>query len=177
MRSWSPGSASSFHCVRVMSASFREIIELLNKHEVEFIVVGGVAAVIQGAPVTTFDLDALVRVSEENAERLIRALVELDAHYREHQARLSPSKEDILAGGHLLLLTRAGPLDVLGFIGDEEKYEDLLERSSEVAMTVGKFLVLDLEELVRQKKGSSRAKDRAMLELLEEVLRQRQQES
>ena len=159
-----------------MSPSFREILELLNKHEVEFIVVGGVAAVIQGAPVTTFDLDALVRVSEENADRLIRALADLDARYREHRSRLSPTKEDILAGGHLLLLTRAGPLDVLGFIGDKERYEDLLDRSSQVAMTVGKFLVLDLEELVRQKKGSSRAKDRAMLELLEEVLRQRQQE-
>ena len=41
-------------------------------------------------------------------------------------------------------------------------------------MTVGKFLVLDLDELVRQKRRSSRTKDRAMLELLEVVLRQRQ---
>ena len=159
-----------------MSSSFREILELLNKHEVEYIVVGGVAAVIQGAPITTFDLDALVRISEENADRLTQALRELDARYREHQTTIRPTKEDILAGGHLLLLTRAGPLDLLGFIGDQERYEDLLEHSSEVAMTVGKFLVLDLAELVRQKKRSGRTKDRAMLELLEEVLRQRQQQ-
>jgi len=53
-----------------MNPSFRAILELLNKHEVEFIVVGGVAAVIQGAPVTTFDLDALVRIGEDNADRL-----------------------------------------------------------------------------------------------------------
>ena len=159
-----------------MSASFRETLELLNKHEVEYIVVGGVAAVIQGAPVTTFDLEALVRVSEENADRLNRALVELDARYREHQSRLSPTKEDILAGGHRLLLTRAGPLDVLGFVGDQERYDDLLDRSSEVVMSVGRFLVLDLEELVRQERRSSRAKDRAMLELLEEALHQRQQQ-
>ena len=153
-----------------MNPSFREILELLNKHEVEYIVVGGVAAVIQGAPVTTFDLDALVKVSDDNAERLSRALEELDARYREHQSTIRPTKEDILAGGHLLLLTRAGPMDVLGFIGDENRYEDLIDRSSEVAMTVGAFRVLDLEELVRQKRNSDRAKDRAMLELLEEVL-------
>jgi hypothetical protein len=116
----------------------------------------------------------LVRISEESADRLIRALDELGAHYREHQSRVTPTKDHILADGHLLLLARAGPLDVLGFIGDKERYEDLLDRSSEVAMTVGKFLVLDLEELVRQKRRSSRTKDRAMLELLEEVLRQRQ---
>ena len=52
---------------RTMNPSFREILELLNKHEVEYIVVGGVAAVIQGAPITTFDLDALVRISDDNA--------------------------------------------------------------------------------------------------------------
>jgi len=41
-----------------MNPSFREILELLNKHQVEYVVIGGVAAVIHGAPVTTFDLDA-----------------------------------------------------------------------------------------------------------------------
>ena len=153
-----------------MNPSFREILELLNNHEVEYIVVGGVAAVIQGAPITTFDLDALVRVSDDNAERLSSALEDLDARYREHSSTVRPTKEDILAGGHLLLLTRAGPLDVLGFIGDKNRYEDLIDRSSEVEMTVGTFRVLDLEELVRQKKDSDRAKDRVMLELLEEVL-------
>ncbi len=153
-----------------MNPSFREILELLNNHGVEYIVVGGVAAVIQGAPVTTFDLDALVRVSDDNAERLSCALEDLDARYREHQSTIRPTKEDILAGGHLLLLTRAGPLDVLGFIGDKDRYEDLVDRSSEVEMTVGTFRVLNLEELVRQKKKSDRPKDRAILELLEEVL-------
>jgi hypothetical protein len=156
-----------------MNPSFREILELLNKHEVEYIVVGGVAAVIQGAPVTTFDLDAVFRISDVNAHRLLRALEELDARYREHQSTIRPTTEDILAGGHLLLLTLAGPLDLLGFIGDNDRYEDLIQRSSEVAMTVGRFRVLDLEELIRQKKATDRPKDRAVMELLEEALRLR----
>jgi len=158
-----------------MNPSFREILELLNKYEVEYIVVGGVAAVIQGAPITTFDLDALVRISDENASRLSLALDELDARYREHQSTIRPTKEDILAGGHLLLLTRAGPLDVLGFIGDNDRYEDLVHLSSEVAMTIGRFRVLDLEELIRQKKATDRPKDRAVIELLEEALRHHRQ--
>lgn len=158
-----------------MKPSFREILELLNKHEVEFIVVGGVAAVIQGAPVTTFDLDALIQIGEDNADRLSLALDELDARYREHQSAIKPTKEDILAGGHLLLLTRAGPLDILGFVGDENRYEDLVHHSTEVSMTIGTFRVLDLDELIRQKKISDRPKDRAMLELLEEALRQQMQ--
>ena len=152
-----------------MNPSFREILELLNKHEVEYIVVGGVAAVIRGAPVTTFDLDALVRVSEENATRLTAALDELDARYREHQSTIKPKKKDILAGGHLLLMTRAGPLDVLGFIGDQERYENLIDRSSKVGIASGSIQVLHLEELIRQKKATDRPKDRAVVELLEEV--------
>lgn len=158
-----------------MNPSFREILELLNKHDVEYIVVGGVAAVIQGAPVTTFDLDTVIKVGEQNADRLARALDELDARYREHASAIRPTKEDILAGGHLLLLTRAGPLDVLGFIGDQARYEDLLQYSLELPMTFGAIRVLGLEELIRQKRDSDRSKDRAMLELLEEALRQQQQ--
>lgn len=159
-----------------MNPSFREILELLNRHEVEYIVVGGVAAVIQGAPVTTFDLDALVRISDENATRLAAALADLDASYREHSSTLRPSKNDILAGGHLLLMTKAGPLDVLGFIGERERYEDLIDVAPEVNMTVGKFRVLALEELIRQKQTMNRPKDRAVIELLEEVLRQRRED-
>lgn len=156
-----------------MNPSFREILEHLNKHEVEYIVVGGVAAVIQGAPVTTFDLDALVRLNDRNADNLAEALDALDARYREHDSTLKPSKSDILAGSHMLLMTRAGPLDVLGFIGDGKRYEDLCDAASEVEMSVGKFRVLDLEELIRQKRATDRPKDRAVIDLLEKVLRQR----
>lgn len=80
-----------------MTPSFREILEILNKHQVEYIVVGGVAAVIHGAPMTTFDLDTLVKINAANAERLSEALSELEASFREHQG-LRPTKEDILAG-------------------------------------------------------------------------------
>ena len=156
-----------------MNPSFREILELLNKHEVEYIVVGGVAAVIQGAPVTTFDLDTLVRIRKDNAERLSLALNELDARFREHRDIVRPTEEDILAGGHLLLLTRAGPLDLLGFVGGKNRYEDLLPHSTEVPMAEGTIRVLNLDELIRQKRESDRPKDRAMLELLEEALKLR----
>jgi hypothetical protein len=153
-----------------MNPSFREILELLNKFDVEYIVVGGVAAVIQGAPVTTFDIDTLVRVNDVNAARLERALNELDARFREHQGSLRPTKKDILAGGHLLLMTRAGPLDVLGFIGDMDRYEDLITGSTPIKMAGGIINILNLEELIRQKKATNRPKDRATIELLEEVL-------
>jgi len=45
----------------------------------------------------------------------------------------------------------------------------------QVAMAIGKFRVLDLEELIRQKKATDRSTDRAVIELLEEALRQQKQ--
>lgn len=173
---WNRGSSSSIHYAWNVKPSFRKILERLNEHHVEYIVVGGVAAVIRGAPVTTFDLDALVRINEENADRLVNALEALDARYREHHTIIKPTRNDILAGGHLLLMTHAGPLDILGFIGEHERYEDLIEASGEVSMTVGRFRVLNLDELIRQKKATDRSKDRAVLEILEEALRRQKRD-
>jgi len=156
-----------------MNPSFREILRILNKHEVEYIVVGGVAAVIHGVPVATFELDALIRLSEANASRMMAALEELDARYRKHQTTIRPTEKDVLAGGHLLLMTSAGPLDILGFVGDNNRYEDLAISTKEIEMSVGRFRVLDLEDLIRLKRETGRPKDLAVLELLEEVLRRK----
>ena len=58
---------------------FAELVALLAEHGVEFIIVGGVAAVLQGASLTTFDLDVLHRRTPENVDRLLRALARLGA--------------------------------------------------------------------------------------------------
>ena len=68
------------------------------------------------------------------------------------------------------MMTRAGPLDILGFIGDNQRYEDCEQSVVEVEMGSGSFRVLNLAELVRQERATDRAKDRAMLEILEQLL-------
>ena len=90
---------------------FLELLRVLTRHRVNFIVVGGVSAVLHGAPVTTFDLDVVHARNPENVARLLSALDELEAVYR------APVE---------LLLTKFGPLDVLGMIGKSRTWEDLL---------------------------------------------------
>lgn len=150
--------------------SFRRILELLERHGVEYVLVGGVAAVLQGVPVTTFDMDALFRVEPANVDRLARALAELDAHYREH-LDLRPTADDLAAGGHLLLMTDSGPFDVLGFIGGGKRYEDVA--AGALTMSVGdiSIKVLSLQALIDDKKTLGRQKDAAVLPLLEATLR------
>ena len=153
--------------------SFRHLIETLLRHEVEFAVVGGVAAVLHGAPVTTFDLDALFRVSPGNAQRLLAALGELRARYRGHEPPLSPTLDDLLAGGHLLMLTDAGPLDMLGFIGAHERFDDLAHAVKRIDVAGLQVPVLGLDALIRQKRLLARDKDLAALRLLEALAARR----
>lgn len=150
--------------------SFGRILEILDRHGVEHVVVGGVAAVLQGAPVTTFDIDTLVKVDAANAKKLLAALDDLQARFREHEQSISPTLEHILAGGHLLLMTNCGPLDVLGFIGKGKRYEDLAGSSSMIAVGGRSVRVLGLAALIEEKRALGRDKDRAVIALLESVL-------
>jgi hypothetical protein len=71
------------------SPRFLDLLRALSEAEVEYIVVGGVAAVLLGAPVTTFDLDVVHRRDAANVERLQKVLAEIDAHYRGHGTQSS----------------------------------------------------------------------------------------
>jgi hypothetical protein len=159
-------------CIAVPKQSFLRILQLLDRHGVEYVVVGGVAAVLQGAPVTTFDIDALVKVDATNADRLLDVLGALEARYREHGA-LRPTRDDLLAGGHLLLMTNSGPLDILGFIGNGKRYEDVADATATIAVGDLSVRVLGIQALIEEKKSLGRDKDLAVVRLLESVLRRR----
>ena len=63
---------------------FEKILRVLVKHKVDFILVGGLCAVLHGAPIQTFDLDMVPSREPENLTRLQSSLRELGAYYREH---------------------------------------------------------------------------------------------
>ena len=99
---------------------------LLALHDagVEFIVVGGLAAVLNGAPINTYDVDIVHRRTLENIDRLIQVLQTLDAVYRiQPERHLLPAKSALMSAGRQNLPTNYGPLDVLGSIGKGRSYE------------------------------------------------------
>jgi hypothetical protein len=147
---------------------FGVILEVLAKHEVDYIVVGGVCAVLLGAPVTTFDLDIVHSRSARNIEHLNAALEELEASYREHLPRkMIPDAKALQKTGHHLLLTRYGPLDILGAIGDNDGYEHLISHCETIDLGQDRIIrILDLETLIRMKEKSARDKDQGMLNIL-----------
>jgi predicted nucleotidyltransferase len=155
---------------------FRLILETLTEHQVDFIVVGGVCAVLQGAPVNTFDLDVVHSRAAENVERLLSDLQALDAYFREHgERRLRPDRSHLSSPGHQLLMTRAGPLDLLGVIGNDRGYEELLPHSRNVAIRESlQVRLLDLATLIAVKEETKREKDEATLAILWRTLEEKE---
>src|SRR5262249_54291535 len=134
---------------------FLVLLQTLAEHQVDFIVVGGVSAVLQGVPITTFDLDLVHSRAPDNLNRLLTAL---EATYRERKTRkFAPGLSHLASPGHQLLMTRAGPLDLLGTIGAGHSYEDLVPHTLEVQVGGG-FAVrlLDLKTLIAVKEETAR---------------------
>jgi len=151
------------------------ILETLIRHGVDFIIVGGVCAVLHGAPLATFDLDIVHSREPDNLTRLSAALEELGALYRVPGRReMKPSPSHLASEGHQLLMTRFGPLDLLGTIGKGRDYDQLLQET--VEMEVGpalKVRVSTLESLIKTKEETGQEKDRAALPVLRRVLEEK----
>lgn len=144
-----------------------EILRLFAESEVEFVVVGMTAGVLQGAPVSTFDLDIVHRRSPDNIQRLLAVLRELEAIYRHDSRGLRPTESHLSSPGHQLLTTKFGDLDCLGTIDGDRDYEGLLPHSVELELEGGsRVRVLDLAELLAVKERSGRPKDLAVLPVL-----------
>jgi hypothetical protein len=146
---------------------FKDALDVLARHGVDFVVVGGVAAVLAGAPISTFDLDIVPARSPENLVRLVAALNEIDARYRDLTGgTLRPDAEGLAGTGHHLLLTTCGPVDVLGTIGQGEGYDQLLSDVVERHIGKNRVRTLGLATLIRTKEAAGRAKDLAVLAIL-----------
>ncbi|HEY7371524.1 MAG TPA: hypothetical protein VIF57_05045 [Polyangia bacterium] len=150
------------------------VLGVLLAERVDFVLVGALAAVAQGAPLTTHDVDIVHARTPQNLERLMAALVKLNARYRGRpaDAPLPPDRKALATTGHSLFMTDLGPLDCLGAIEGGRTYDDLAPLSVEVDMD-GRLLVLQLETIVELKKQSTEAKDRQQVPVLEETLRRR----
>ncbi|MCC6527263.1 MAG: nucleotidyl transferase AbiEii/AbiGii toxin family protein [Polyangiaceae bacterium] len=142
---------------------------------IEFVVVGGTAAVLQGAPVFTEDLDIVHRRTPENVERLLAWLVARGAYHRYDLSnrKLPPTREQLLGTGQLNFETTLGKIDTLCELGPGEGYEQILGD----AIDIGGIPVLGLERLIAVKARANRPKDRATLPVLIATLDERSRRS
>jgi hypothetical protein len=151
------------------------LVGVLLTEGVEFVLVGALAAVAQGAPVTTHDVDIVHARTPENLDRLMAALTKVNARYRgrDPDRPLPPDRKALATSGHSLLMTDLGPLDCLGAIEEGRDYDALLPLSVVLDLDRKPLRVLGLETIVALKRQSTATKDRLVLPVLEATLKRR----
>jgi hypothetical protein len=145
-----------------------ELVRLLDRHDVQYVVIGGLAATVHGATRVTFDIDVVPEWTTANLERLASALRDARA---ELQAPDAPSTIAFPIDAHTLRQfevstwrTRLGDVDVV--IGTPTASRGVLARYSELAARAVKreafgvtILVADLDDIIESKQALSRESD------------------
>jgi hypothetical protein len=154
------------------------LLRSLVDHEVEFCVIGAVAAWLQGSPAVTLDLDVMPRRRLENAERLAAALNELGARPAGQDAASELEGADFLGWQTQRFDTEAGPIDVVPHAAAIGGYENV----ATIELTLGGLSVraITIDEVIASKEELGRPKDVAALPALlatREALRQRRRAS
>jgi hypothetical protein len=151
------------------------LIEVLDRYEVEYLIVGGAAAYAYGAERPTEDADCVVRRERTNLDRLAGALQELHARLRvggmtDKDAQALPVQIDATTldmAGMSTWMTDAGPFDVLAGLeapdGHLIPYEELVLRATLLYGNGFTIKAAALEDIIRAKERANRAKDREAL--------------
>ena len=170
-RRWKRSLLRSFSfAVESESPQYRKILLRLADEGVEVIVVGMAAAILQGVPTTTWDLDVVHRRTPENVERLLHVLRDIKAIARRDPRHLEPNETHLIGPGHVLLETRFGDFDCLGAIDGGRAYEDLLAGSVVIDFEGRPIRVLTLREILAVKKRAARPKDLAAIPYIESTI-------
>lgn len=158
-----------------------EIITALLDHDVDFVVIGGFAAVAHGSPRTTFDLDVIAGDSPENLHRLAAALDTLHARIAGTDGDpldVDPTNpDDLAAGASWTLDTDHGRLDVMAIdmVPGAPDYTELRSDATAITTPAGnRIAVAGLAHLLAMKRSSGRDKD---LSDIASILRARELEA
>jgi hypothetical protein len=151
-----------------------DLIEALARHEVDYVVIGGVAAQVHGHRRTTMDLDLMPDPDPENLTRLGAALAELEARPLEpglEGTEISVTDPERLAIAAIVppLLTRHGQVHVLKAPKGGRAFGELREAALVVELNGVEVAIVSLDDLIRMKRAAGRPGDIQDVAALTEV--------
>jgi hypothetical protein len=154
------------------------LLRVLASHRVRYVLIGALAARLQGFPRVTADADITPAPETENLERLAAALRELDARvYTESVPEglaFDCSAATLARAGIWNLVTSAGRLDIAFTPAGTEGYPDLVEGAVRFDVFGVELLVAGLADIIRSKEAADRPQDRQDVIILREMLRRRE---
>lgn len=138
----------------------RVVFECFQRHEVKYVVIGGIAAVLHGVPRATFDLDILIEASPDNTQRLLTALLEAGLG----TAALT-SVPEILANEITIFRDRVR-IDVQTSTPGL-RFEDAWENRETMSYRGQDFYIVSRLDLITAKRAAGRSVDLEDIRLLE----------
>lgn len=155
----------------------QEILRRLTGRGVDFVVVGGIAAVLHGSAQMTFDLDICYATDRANIEALADVLVALRAQLKEvgDDVPFVPDVDTLRRVEMLTLSTELGELDVIARPAGSPGYEALRRGADRFDIGGLSVLVASIDDLIAMKEAAGRTKDLAAAEELEEIRRLRRE--
>lgn len=142
------------------------LLRALDRHGVDFVVIGGVAGLARGSSYPTFDLDVAYAREPVNLERMAAALVELGVTSRGASADLpfQLGATTLANGSNFTFETEFGDFDILGHVPGVRGYEELRAYSSVERIESIQVRVASIDHLIAMKRAANRTKDKLMLE-------------
>jgi hypothetical protein len=137
------------------------LLKRLHTQKVEFVLVGGFAALMHGGTLLTRDLDICCRFSEDNLRRIQAAVADLHpVHRMRPDLPLELTPEICQSLKNLYLKTDLGSLDCLGEVKGVGDYAKVEKHSVVAELPFGECRVLDLDTLIRAKQAMNRDHDK-----------------
>ena len=152
-----------------------ETLEVLERHGVDYVVIGGLAAELRGSPYATRDVDVTPARTKANFTKLAAALRELDAKLRvpglDEPIEVPLDQNSFEQGTPWTYVTKHGYLDVAPLPDGTRGYDDLQRGATKERLTATLTVsVASLADVIRSKEAAGREKDRAVLPVLRQVL-------
>jgi hypothetical protein len=139
----------------------QKAVQAIRQVKLECIIIGNSASALQGAPVTTLDVDFAIRDTKQNAEKLLLLAKKLKGYLT----------QPFLPASQLYrIITNEIQLDFVVRMDGIRSFESLRSRAKEIPIGNIQILVASLEDVIKSKKACNRAKDKAVIPLLEQVL-------
>lgn len=152
---------------------FKKILQILTEEKVNFVVIGGLAAVAQGSARLTADIDICYERSDENIKKIVGA-------FKDRQITLRGAPKDLpfifdektLKGGmNFTFSSDLGDIDFLGEISGLGSFHDVIKVSEIMELYGLRCRVLTIEGLLKTKKAANRPKDQEHIAELTELLK------
>ncbi|MHB8379501.1 MAG: hypothetical protein ACYDB2_06235 [Acidimicrobiales bacterium] len=152
-----------------------KILEVLERHRVLYVVIGGLAAELRGSPYVTRDVDVTPARTRENFARLAAALRELNAKLRipdmDEPSEVPLDERSFEQGTTWTFVTKHGYLDIALLPDGTRGYDDLRRSATREQLTdTVTIFVAALADVIRSKEAAGCEKDRAVLPILRQVL-------